>query len=593
MSRRLKLTAALAVGGVTAAALPAFVGLVGAPSAFAATFGEANLVVYRVGDGTNPLTNAATQVSLEEYDASGNHVQSLALPSAGSGDQNAVTATGLSTSEGQLSRSPDGRFLTATGYDAPAGTVGVGGRSLTTSDPTNINRSIAIVDGRGHVDTSTALSDADAPYIVRSAVTVDGSRVWAVGGNGGVRRIAAGVTGASQPITGSENLNQIQVADGQLFASTAAADKLVRVGTGTPVSAASLAGVPGIGAVTLPNGFVLFDETGDGFAGTSLDTLYLANAAHGGGAIEKYRFSGATWGLVGSTPVEGVLGLAAQQSGSTVAIAATTPTQIVGLTDSDAAGTTFNPSVSQLASAPTNTEFRGIAIAPVPTAGPSIFVKNPLADAAAISGGSLPVAVDVVGSTVSAVSARVDNGTNVAAVHGSGNRWTAALPLAAVGNGSHVVTISATDANGTASASRTIVRTGAISGPVKNAKALGAGNYGANHPFVNKGGFRVTAFKPSPTKKGLLATTKTSANFLAFGRKLTLVFATRPDGGKVTITVDGKPKTLDLYAKRAGTSTVVFNGLALANHVVRVTATKTHQRKSKGYAVLFGRVQVS
>ena len=49
-----------------------------------------------------------------------------------------MTATGLSRSEGLISRSPDGRYLTVTGYDATPGTAGYGkGNSLLSSVSTS------------------------------------------------------------------------------------------------------------------------------------------------------------------------------------------------------------------------------------------------------------------------------------------------------------------------------------------------------------------------------------------------------------------------------------------------------------------------
>ena len=111
---RLALTvsvAASAIGGGTA--------LLTAGGASAASFAGGDVVVYQVGDGSTTLSNKAAPVFLKEYGPSGTAVQSIPLPTADtSGGQHALTATGLSTSEGEITRSPDGRYLTVTGYDA-------------------------------------------------------------------------------------------------------------------------------------------------------------------------------------------------------------------------------------------------------------------------------------------------------------------------------------------------------------------------------------------------------------------------------------------------------------------------------------------
>src|SRR5205085_206509 len=87
-----------------------------------------DLVIYRVGDGSAALANTATAVFLDEYTSAGVLVQSIALPTAVSGANKRLTASGTATAEGLLTRSVDGRYLVAEGYDAATGTA-----SITTS----------------------------------------------------------------------------------------------------------------------------------------------------------------------------------------------------------------------------------------------------------------------------------------------------------------------------------------------------------------------------------------------------------------------------------------------------------------------------
>src|SRR2546423_15661031 len=94
----------------------------------AVPFTPGNLVVYRVGDGTAMLTTVATPVFLDEYTTGGTLVQSIALPTAGSGSNRRLTARGSSTSEGLINFSVDGQFFGATGYYADVGNA-VGART--------------------------------------------------------------------------------------------------------------------------------------------------------------------------------------------------------------------------------------------------------------------------------------------------------------------------------------------------------------------------------------------------------------------------------------------------------------------------------
>src|SRR4051794_25633970 len=165
---RRALAAGVAASATTAGVVAATTG-----GASAATFAGGNVVVYRVGDGVTPLSNAAAPVHLDTYGpAGGAPLSTIALPTATSGAQHALTAVGFSTSEGEISRSPDGRFLTVTGYDAAPGALGTGGISLAANAPSTTARVVGIVDGNGQAGRGTRHpSPPDPPaQMVRCAV---------------------------------------------------------------------------------------------------------------------------------------------------------------------------------------------------------------------------------------------------------------------------------------------------------------------------------------------------------------------------------------------------------------------------------------
>src|SRR4051794_5010543 len=591
---RRALAAGLAASATTAGVVAATTG-----GASAATFAGGNVVVYRVGDGITPLSNAAAPVHLDTYAPMGGApLSTIALPTTTAGAQHALTAVGFSTSEGEITRSPDGRFLTVTGYDAAPGTFGPGGSpaSLAVSAPASTGRVVGIVDGNGQagVDTSTLLKTAAAPKIVRSAVTDDGSRLWVTGGNGGVERTYVGSTAAPTVVAGdsSSNLNRLSIQGGQLFASVSGGSPLVAVGSGTSAaSGAALTTLDGLTAPALTYGYTFLDLTADNFAGTGLDTLYLADFADRAGAIEKYTFTNGSWQHDGRVALDGVLGLTAVATNDEVSIAATTPNALYTLTDAagSSAASLAGPA-TKLADAPSGTEFRGVALAPRPATGPSVVLRTPTSGQhIAGSAQTLPVAVDVASSDgVKSVSVKVDSGGAVAAKHGTGNRWTASVPVSTLKAGAHMVHVTATDLAATP-------KTTNVSRPFTiDAIKVPAGDIGpGSWSFLAKGithtsGFVATTFAGAPGGRGLKTAGTGKVTFTYYGRTLTLHLGGRTNAGKVKVTDNGVTKTFDLYRAKSSTITLTFGPHAFGAHKVTITAPKLKSAKSKGFLVLLG-----
>src|SRR5690606_2659668 len=101
-------------------------------SGYAQPFAPGNLVVVRYGDGSTSLSSSsAVPVFLDEYTVAGglSPQRSLAMPVAVSGSNYRFTGSGNSTTEGLISLSQDGRYLTLMGYDANVGTGSVNSTS--------------------------------------------------------------------------------------------------------------------------------------------------------------------------------------------------------------------------------------------------------------------------------------------------------------------------------------------------------------------------------------------------------------------------------------------------------------------------------
>ena len=142
-----------------------------APSTTVSSFTPGNVVVCRMGDGVAPLTSAATPVFLEEYTPAGSLVQSILMPTAVSGANQILSASGVATNECHLTRSTDGKYLIITGYNAAAGTAGIA-----TSSSATFPRVIGRVDALGVIDTSTTTTSFNAGGI-RGATSDNGNNL--------------------------------------------------------------------------------------------------------------------------------------------------------------------------------------------------------------------------------------------------------------------------------------------------------------------------------------------------------------------------------------------------------------------------------
>ena len=290
--------------------------LVLAASVQAANFTPGNIVVYRIGDGTaNNLTNTGSRVFLEEYTTNGGFVQTVAMPTNYFGAYAPLVASGVATTEGEMTLSVDGRFIVLTGF---AGIIGQSNNtSLATTPATSVPRVVGLVDQFTHIDTTTVQTNAFASTEdIRSAASTDGTNLWFSGDglgtvHAGIRYTTRGSSLATNLTTLITNLRQINIFSNALYFSTASGSA-IRLGTVTnamPVTSegafqAGLTGTPT--SVGSPYGFVLLHLSG---STNALNTLYYAD--DNPGAIYKYSLSGDTWtsnGFITATNVRGMTG---------------------------------------------------------------------------------------------------------------------------------------------------------------------------------------------------------------------------------------------------------------------------------------------
>ncbi len=339
-----------------------------AASLFAApTFGQftpGNLAVLRVGDGTPMISGAAAAVSIEQYSVLGEGQSpsyTVALPTTGA---SAITLSGTAASEGALTRSADGMYLTFAGYNADVGTLSV---SSTTS--AMVNRAVGVLDAAGAYSLPVKTANAFSGASVCGAVTTDGAQFWITGnGNSGTGGVWAKSSSTETQVT-SGNLRVVGVEGGNLLYSTGAGTVGLYAFSGLPTSAdtASLLIKP---ASSFSNRASPYD-----FAlNPAGNVAYLADdrtfkADYTGGGIQRWEKIGSTWSLTYSLNAGGTgggsRGLVVDWSGANPVIFATTTelsaNRLIRIEDLGAGS-----SATTLAIAPANTLFRGVDFSPIP-----------------------------------------------------------------------------------------------------------------------------------------------------------------------------------------------------------------------------------
>ena len=342
--------------------LAAAVGGLSTAVAGAAPITAGDLVVYRVGDGTQTLANTGNSVFVDEYTPAGTLVQSIAAPTAAAaGTVNPLIASGTAGSEGLLTVSPNGRFVALTGYDAPLG----GTANLAGTSSGVVSRTVGLVNvATGTIDTSTALNDFATGNNPRGAI-YDGTNLYLTGGAGGLRTATVGATTSTQLSTTSTNLRQVNIAAGQLFVtSSSGAIRLATVGTGTSTATGqTITNLPGVTSTNSasPYGFFFADLSPTlGFAGTTFDTVYVADSTNG---ISKFGYDGTNFNAEGTVADAGVTGLAGSvAAGGIVSLYASNGAMIQSLTDATGTAGTLAGTPATVVTAGNNVAFRGVAL---------------------------------------------------------------------------------------------------------------------------------------------------------------------------------------------------------------------------------------
>jgi hypothetical protein len=397
-----------------------------------APFTSGDLVLVRVGTGAAALTANATETFLDEYTVAGVPTgNSIGLPTD---PDNALTLSGTGTTEGYLAGSADSHSLTLGGY-------GVAPGNPTSSNDNPVNRVIGLIFPDGTLDTSTQFPQAGASTI-RSAASVDGNGFWVATsnflryvpfGNGGTSStvlstlVASPTVAEVMPATALSQTSQLYISGGAGAQSTGfpPIDSPASVGNGLPITGGQNVTVPGEFPTASSNG--QFPTTNQFVFSPDGNTVYIADGrTNGSGGLLTYHRS-SSFGLYTRVPgrsftfaANGLRGLVADFSvpGTATLYATTTEAnanRLVRLVDNGSATTE-----TDLATAPANEVFRGVAFTPTAPGGLGTVVSLTIDASTGTTYGTEPTlqanVIGLGGALPSGwVSFRLDTGVEVGA----------------------------------------------------------------------------------------------------------------------------------------------------------------------------------
>lgn len=327
-----------------------------------AQFIPGNLVIARVGDGTQTLANTGNSVFLDQFTTGGSLVNTLPIPDSGAAS---LIWSGTATSEGALTRSADGTLLTIAGYN----TARPFGSSLTASSSAVVPRGLGVINAAGTYSLAVTTTTNFSANNVRAGITDGANNFWAAGANSGTPYLGT-ASGAASVQTNIGNTRVLGFESGNLFFSTSSGTRGIYgfQGGGAPTAGATTNLVIATGQTSSPYDFDF---------NVSMTIAYVADDTAGAaGGIQRWDFNGSSWGLsytlgTGVANV-GTRGLAVDFSGANPVIFATTAegsaNRLVALVDTGAGAT-----ATTLATAPAGQLFRGLDFAPVAVPEPTTY----------------------------------------------------------------------------------------------------------------------------------------------------------------------------------------------------------------------------
>ena len=270
-----------------------------------------------------------------------------------------ISSSGTATSEGLITRSPNGLYLTFTGYGATAGIT-----SITGSASTTYPRVVGGIDYQKNINTSTALTDFSTGNNIRSAL-YNGTNIW-VAGPSGVSITTLGATTSTSLMT--VNTRSLGIFGDQLYmSSSSSTNRINTIGSGLPTTSGQtttiLSGLTTTNPAS-PYQFQMFDMDA---TVSGVDVMYVADDNTTSGGVIKYSLVSGSWVKNGSfgTAADQYRGLTGVLDGGTVTLYATSASKLIKVVDASGYNVAPTATASTIATAATNTAFRGISFTPI------------------------------------------------------------------------------------------------------------------------------------------------------------------------------------------------------------------------------------
>lgn len=379
---------------------------------WAGAFTSGNLVILRVGNGTEALTNAGDSLFLDEYTTNGGFVQSVAAPTnqfigTGGAINYPIALTGGNVSEGQISLSTDGRYVSIVGFATNHDWVTSNGGNISGAAGNAIPRVVARADANGNFDTSTAIINdltSGSGIDVRGIASTDGSNFWIASSAAGVAYTTLGSNGAIR-VQGATNKRTIGIFNPNPFTVfppghqqvyNTSAGGVFASGTNFPMVTGPEIGLTNIvgsgGALVSTYGFIAL-RLQDGVS-SNIDTVYVCDDGTVTGGISKWTYNPAisnlwfetgsisslagpnaisTNGTGGARQLTGTVTVSGTQTSVTLYVTAAANTgtifgNLYKIVDNSGFGGTLSGLLpAPIATAPANTLWRGVAFAPAET----------------------------------------------------------------------------------------------------------------------------------------------------------------------------------------------------------------------------------
>lgn len=305
-------------------------------------FTPGNLVVSRVGNGSETLANTGGGISLLEFTTSGSLQQTINISTFISGTPTGLQWSGTATSEGAISLSQDRTRLTLVGYNPPF----TGSGSLASRTDAQAPRAYLTVDFNANISSITNVG-AYSGNNIRSGVNTTGGIYMAGGSTGTVFNNGSNTT-IQSTVT---NTRVVNIFNGNLYFSTSSgASRGVWGFSGIPTSPATPTLLINTGGSSDPWDFSFNLASTVAYVGVS-------------NTIQRYTFDGVSWNLTHtSATLSGLTGLAVDYGVTGDTIYAVNPSTFSSITFD---GSSFG-SWNTLANAGTNYAFRGLEFAPIP-----------------------------------------------------------------------------------------------------------------------------------------------------------------------------------------------------------------------------------